>query len=750
MEKKKSAIEKITLNEATFKGAVVEPTYVNFFYGKNGTGKSTIAGALKSGHGLRWKNGKDASLYRMLAYDTNFVNTNFETYDNLPGVFTVCKENIEIRKKLNDLNEQRNEKKNEYKKTMLEIMNKEEERTATRKMYHEFFWQKTAHLREAFDEVLTGKKFKIPFAEEVIKTNPREHDSREIEETIKMIFYGESRKYPLFVMPDAESLKNHPGYELIGLSVSGSSDSSFARFIKSLNATDWVRQGHSHFKGKTEGKCPYCQQILPEDFEKQIAVCFDKDYQTSLRELNAFKEIYNKETLKILKTLKRNLDEVMPELDVSVYKDKLKVLSDSFIINSQRIDTKIKEPTVITALEDTDQVLKEISEIIITFNERINDRNDIVTNKSARKYRCKTEAWEHLAYVLKDDIKKHNEEIKHCQDEIKKLNGRLEIIKKEGQNIRNEITALKKQTVSTKNAIDGINTILRTSGFQGFSIKAKDGIKSTYEVIRPDGRVAEKLSEGERNFIAFLYFYHLVKGSFENEEIKDKIVVIDDPVSSMDSDALFIVSSLVREMVDICCNNVGYTNRRFEGDYIKQIFILTHNIYFQKEVTKKYIERYQGVSLFLLRKSFNISTVVPCIRQSKKILSENENFNPVHNSYTALWDEYKAECSANSLINVIRRILEYYFVQLCGYDGEELNDIILEKNRDKFIDPDGKNERYHLAAAMLAYIYNVPVLISDGINYVDDHEDAQQYRTVFRMIFSVMQQEQHYRMMMNG
>ena len=56
MEKKKSAIEKITLNEATFKGAVVEPTYVNFFYGKNGTGKSTIAGALKSGHGLRWKN----------------------------------------------------------------------------------------------------------------------------------------------------------------------------------------------------------------------------------------------------------------------------------------------------------------------------------------------------------------------------------------------------------------------------------------------------------------------------------------------------------------------------------------------------------------------------------------------------------------------------------------------------------------------------------------------------------------------
>ena len=34
--KMKSAIEKITLNDATFSNEVIEPTYVNFFYGKNG------------------------------------------------------------------------------------------------------------------------------------------------------------------------------------------------------------------------------------------------------------------------------------------------------------------------------------------------------------------------------------------------------------------------------------------------------------------------------------------------------------------------------------------------------------------------------------------------------------------------------------------------------------------------------------------------------------------------------------------
>lgn len=66
-------------------------------------------------------------------------------------------------------------------------------------------------------------------------------------------------------------------------------------------------------------------------------------------------------------------------------------------------------------------------------------------------------------------------------------------------------------------------------------------MKNTYEVIRENGEVAENLSEGERNFIAFLYFYHLVRGSRSSDEVKDKIVVIDDPVSSMDSTALFLV-----------------------------------------------------------------------------------------------------------------------------------------------------------------------------------------------------------------
>lgn len=82
-----------------------------------------------------------------------------------------------------------------------------------------------------------------------------------------------------------------------------------------------------------------------------------------------------------------------------------------------------------------------------------------------------------------------------------------------------------------------------------------------------------------------LPFYITIILQREISAVKDKIVVIDDPVSSMDSGALFIVSALVREMIEVCYNNTDYRSYKVDGDYIKQIFILTHNIYFHKEIT---------------------------------------------------------------------------------------------------------------------------------------------------------------------
>jgi len=308
------------------------------------------------------------------------------------------------------------------------------------------------------------------------------------------------------------------------------------------------------------------------------------------------------------------------------------------------------------------------------------------------------------------------------------------------------------QVVNTETATTGNNKILKDSGFQGFSLRAKKDVKNTYEVIRENGEVAENLSEGERNFIAFLYFYHLVRGSRSSDEVKDKIVVIDDPVSSMDSTALFLVSSIVREMVNVCRNNTEYKNPKVPGDYIKQIFILTHNVYFHREITYQQVAYYDCTSFYIIRKSGNVSKVHLCEREKKDARTELENYNPVQNSYAALWDELRDADSVIPALNVMRRILEYYFLQLCGYEGSSLREELLEKeeNKKKFITevPGGEPDmtKYQLASTMLAYINN-PNGISDGLNFVEDFDDVNVYKDVFKLIFYTMGQDQHYEMM---
>ena len=56
-------------------------------------------------------------------------------------------------------------------------------------------------------------------------------------------------------------------------------------------------------------------------------------------------------------------------------------------------------------------------------------------------------------------------------------------------------------------------------------------------------------------------------------------------------------------------------------------------------------------------------------------------------------------------------------------------------------------DKYNIASLMLQYINN-PKGISDGLDYVEDYDNAEQYKEVFKLIFEVMHQNKHYNMMM--
>lgn len=583
------------------------------------------------------------------------------------------------------------------------------------------------------------------------------------------VYSSTAKRYGRFsVVSDTSILDHISGCEILSLAIVNTSNTPFADFLKEVGSTEWVRQGHADYHAKAGGKCPYCSQDLLPNFEEMLAASFDTQYQTNLQKLDAFLAAYRDAANALFVPLSRLPEEVYPVIDTKPYHDKLTAVKAVIAENIEKIKSKVAEPSKIVALDEVEPILQELSDIISGFNRLIDANNDIVSAGPKKKAECKKAVFEQIAYTLKDVLEAYERSEMALDAEIQAQQDIIDTQKGVLDQLKEDLRILNSQTVETETAMKSINTMLRDSGFQGFELRPRheeiirpDGSVEcvvptpaiNYEVVRTDtGQIAENLSEGEKNFIAFLYFQQLVFGRESADgDTREKIVVIDDPVSSMDSSALFIVSAQIRKMIEVCRNNADNRNPVVSGNFIKQIFILTHNAYFHREVTYAYANRYDFVSFYLIRKTDNKSSIRLCDCPNPDCPSERMNVNPVKNSYAALWDEYKDASSGIPLMSIIRRILEYYFLQLCGYEGSDLRKRILEENKDAFTHDDFGNEdfsKFELASAMLSYIAANSSGINDGMHYVDDCIDVQQCRDTFQMIFHHMGQDQHYEMMM--
>ncbi|MCI6434390.1 MAG: AAA family ATPase [Clostridiales bacterium] len=757
-DKIKSEIVRIDLTDASYKDshAYIEPTYVNFFFGNNGAGKSTIAKAIKSGAGITYAPGRTASDYLPLVYNQDFIDENFRSYRNMKGVFTLNAKNAEIQKQIDEVTE----KRTQVKKLLSEASDKRGKIANAKDKLHKDFlkecWERGRTLRDDFPGTMDKKGKSDPFAREILKHAPADIDMEDLRRLYESAYSETAKRYQRFTtIADPMVMDTVDGREILSKPIVNSADTELAGFLRDIGATEWMRQGHDAYSHNANGRCPYCGGDLPADFEQTFIASFDNRYQENLRLLDEFLARYKKSANELFVPLQTTPVELYPQIDLKPYADKLAVLKAAIQANIETIKSKTENPASAVALTDIQPILEDLAEIINGFNSLIDANNAIVAAGPTKRTECTDAVFSLLAFMLKDVIATYRKSDGDMQAELDALDAEIKAHNATLDEIKTQLKTLRGKTVETDTAKDSINLMLHDSGMRGFSLEPKAGVDNVYEVRRPDGTIADNLSEGEKNFIAFLYFYHLVHGSDSADgETREKIVVIDDPVSSMDSGSLFIVSTLVRQMIEICRNNADNRNRTAEGNFIKQIFILTHNAYFHREVSYSYVAKYDYASFYLIRKIGTKSTIKLCDDVNPNAPTERINVNPVKNSYAALWDEYKEVQSAVPLMNVIRRILEYYFLQLCGYEGSQLRQVILiqGKAEGRFKDADGNDdeEKFQLASAMLAYINASSIGMSDGMDFVEDCLNADECRSIFEMIFDAMEQKQHYDMMMGN
>lgn len=325
-EKQKSLIEKIIINDATFHEEVIEPTYINFFFGKNGAGKSTIGKTMESGTGLTWAAGRNPADYSLLVYNTGFVERNFATYGSLQGVFTLSETNIEIQKQIEEKTAERSRVTTEGQTTAAARDKKKEELAPLRTSFEDSCWNETADLRADYKNMFKGKQRKNLLADEILagKYAPVDHSLDSIRQLFEIAYDPNAQSYGLFKDSKAASGRyDLSGMALLAKAITSSSDTPFANFMKALNATDWVKAGHAHYVGHADGKCPFCQQKLPASYEKDIAECFDEQYQNDLLALEAFQSAYESKMKQLLAVYQANLVIEYAKLDLDDYQKNL-------------------------------------------------------------------------------------------------------------------------------------------------------------------------------------------------------------------------------------------------------------------------------------------------------------------------------------------------------------------------------------------------------------------------------------------
>ena len=198
-----------------------------------------------------------------------------------------------------------------------------------------------------------------------------------------------------------------------------------------------------------------------------------------------------------------------------------------------------------------------------------------------------------------------------------------------------------------------------------------------------------------------------------------RVIVFDDPVSSLDSDVLFIVSTLIKDL---------FEEVRTGSGNIKQIFVLTHNVYFHKEVSFNSKRPNGGI--------MNEETFCTVRKTDDMSVLEKHEMNPIKTSYELLWMEVRNKNrSTLGIQNTLRRILENYFTILGNVNPDKVCSYF--EGKEKLI-----------CKSLFSWVNAGSHYALDDLYISGDGASADTYMAVFRKIFKRTKHDAHYKMMM--
>lgn len=726
-------ITKISMkNVASYKDETTLETdkRINLIYGLNGTGKTQISKFLANQEDENFKdcNIEGLNNEKILVYNQDFIDENFYNTDRQQGIFTLSKENANAKQEIENLQKGLEKLKVNQDKKEKELKEKQGEINKIENDCKNSIWEIKQSHYDDFKRFFKGISKREPYFEFI---TPKIEEALSLEITNQNINLDELKKqYDILTDTTQAKLENVNEISNIGFNniennaifnevIIGNQDSVVANLINNLGNGDWVKTGLDKYVSQDSQTCPFCQNdTITQEFRGYLESYFDKTYEDKIKEIEKLNDDYKNllSNMPSIETFYRG--DILDDKDLEFEKIYSQVTS-KLQENIRKIQEKIKEPSKKIELEKTDEVFENLNNYIKQIQQKIIEFNGKLDNQESELEKLEKTFWKFVIFEKKEIIEKYKKDKREKEVHKQILDKENKTIKNNIQNIENAIKDKQKEVINIQEAVDKINVCLKDLGILSFCIKIQDDEKQEYIIVREgENKPSFKtLSEGEKTLISFLYFLQLCQGKKEKDEaILDKIIVIDDPISSLSFNYIYEIAQLIKHTF-------------FDSENLyKQIFIFTHNLYFYHEFFKiiNKEDKKNNITSFRIFKNQNNFSCISSLKRDE-----------ILNDYQAYWQilkEYKQKKTHKAIIpNTMRNILEnfigfVYAKKLIDIVNEYFANDIQYKAFYRYISRESHSDR-------------------ENISDVKDI-DINMFFEAFENFFNKLKHEEHYEKMM--
>lgn len=685
---------------------------VNFIFGPNGTGKTSITRILSEGpDDDRITLAEESSTREILVLNSKYIEETFQETEN--GIFFLGKQSIANQNDIESKKKDRERLSEEIELLKSKKGSAENDESEAKEALLSAIWSNRKIVPDQLSSCLDGynkRRTKLRDKVKDIRQNPLPPEDA-LPATLDELATQEKGLLTttLETAPRVRTIPQIPQRledlpNLLRTPLIPAADSPLSDLISQIQHSDWVREGkhimETH-QDALDDRCPFCQQQTPQDFSDNLTKLWDRSYDNAVARLQS--------RLDTLKLSLQQLSDFTSEIDKHQLKDVAeysknaqldaieKALSKSLELLREKLD---KQSQSFDAPEDWDinafnSALHELGERLNTL---VNEHNAKVNDQDNLRKEFEDKFWSVFCHHTCHDAFKAFDSIVGGETGTAARIVALEEQIAEKDEKRKELTNLIKVAEQSRMdihpAIEHINRALSGIGMTSFELGAstddfitghlpnptqRDGyiLLRTNEYGRKERTDVTTLSDGERNLICFLYFFHQFHKDTANTD-KKFTVVIDDPINAMDGLSSFITSGYIRELI----SEVLSLGKHRPHKYVDQLIILTHSTRFHMEVAYKIKKANANCAFYTIER---LLSPADHNRHAKSVISGPFDDSKIHSEYALLWEEVRRawnildsapayakptgdpRAQISPLIgNTMRRIIESYLIHLCG------------------------------------------------------------------------------------